>query len=377
MFISNMLASMKMMIRQRDVLMWLIFFPIILATVFYFAFGSLGQTDVFIKSEIAVANLNDGIFSSVLSEISDSEGVSRDSNLFNVSKVSEEEGRDLLAEEKIDALLIFINDYDIKLVVSGMNVNSTVVKTFLDNYLANAETFKTAEPVLLLSEISDILRTGVEIVNRQISKNNVQQNTTYFYALFGMVIFFFNIVGMEIIKLSQPKKSPEAARQNLSSTSRNKIFLWQFCGMFIWCIFIILLMIFYVGVVLGVPLGNVGLIFIACVVGTLASLGIGMALGTLPIKNQNLKDMLAVLATMLLSALTGLMGAGIKETITNNAPIINYLNPVALISDSFHSLYYYDSLGEFFLRVGILGAFAALFLGITALMTRRKKYAYI
>lgn len=372
MFINNMLASIKMMIRQRDVLMWLVFFPIILATVFYFAFGGLSQTEVFFKADIAVANLETNpVFSDVLSKMSDSGGI------FNVTVVTESEGRELVKEEKADALILVDGD-EIVLMVSGMNINSTIVKTFLDTYKSNVQTVSalgsTPEDI---EAIISTLNLEVEIINREISKNAVQQNTTYFYALFGMIIFFFNIVGMEIIKLSQPRKSPEAARQNLSPTSRKKILLTHYTGMFICCIFIVLLSIFFIGVVLGIPLGNIGFIFIACLIGTLCSIGFGMVLGLLPIKNQTIKDLVAMLLTLALSFLTGLMGAEIKEAITNNVPFLNYINPVALITDSFHSLYFYDGLGEFLLRIGLLGAYAALFMGITVFVIRRKKYAYI
>lgn len=378
MFINNTLASIKMMIRARDVLLWLLFFPIILSTVFYFAFGNLAESKTFLKADIAVVNLeSNNTFSSVLAEISNSDGTAGENDLFNVSKVQENEGRKLLAEEKIDALLLVTND-NVMLVSSGMDVNGTVVTTFLDNYLSNVKTIENnAASYEQAVIIANQLRSDVEIISKQISKNAIHQNTTYFYALFGMVCFFFSIAGMEVIKLTQPNKSNIAARQSLSPTSRKKIFFSQFTGMFICCICIILIMLFYVGLILGIPLGNIGYVFIACIVGTLAALGFGMLIGTLPIKNQTLKDVLLIVITLVLSFLTGLMGASIKEIITTKARFINYINPVALISDSFHSLYYYDGLKEFLIRIGLLGAYAVIFTVITILMVRRKKYAHI
>ena len=52
--------------------------------------------------------------------------------------------------------------------------------------------------------------------------------------------------------------------------------------------------------------------------------------------------------SLLLSFLAGMMVSNIKIIIAEKAPLINKINPVALISDGIYSLYYYQSLDRYY-----------------------------
>ena len=65
----------------------------------------------------------------------------------------------------------------------------------------------------------------------------------------------------------------------------------------------------------------------------------------------------------------------IPVLIEKYVPVINRINPAALISDCFYTLNNYDNLQRFATNLLTLSVMAVLFFGISCLVTRRKTYA--
>jgi ABC-2 type transport system permease protein len=77
------------------------------------------------------------------------------------------------------------------------------------------------------------------------------------------------------------------------------------------------------------------------------------------------------------SFLSGMMMADMKYIIAKNVPILSYINPANLVSDSFYSLYYYDNFDRFNLNITIL-VIMTVILGVASYLgLRRKTYASI
>ena len=72
--------------------------------------------------------------------------------------------------------------------------------------------------------------------------------------------------------------------------------------------------------------------------------------------------------------MAGLMIAPIKGSIEKYCPIVNKINPAALISDAIYSVDIYDEPTRFNLDMGIMIFMAAMFTGVSFLMMRRKRY---
>jgi len=94
-------------------------------------------------------------------------------------------------------------------------------------------------------------------------------------------------------------------------------------------------------------------------------------------KDEGVKTGVILAVSMTGSFLAGMMYEGMKYIVSENAPILSYLNPVNLLTDAFYSLYYYDTYRRYALNMGILGIFAAIFCTGTYLVVRRRKYASI
>ena len=108
--------------------------------------------------------------------------------------------------------------------------------------------------------------------------------------------------------------------------------------------------------------------------GSFAGLTLGVAVATLIKTNENTKIGILIAVTMLGCFLSGMMGITMKYVVDTNAPIINKVNPVSMITDGFYSLYYYDTLERYFFNIVSLLIFSIVAIAISYRGLRRQKY---
>ena len=109
-------------------------------------------------------------------------------------------------------------------------------------------------------------------------------------------------------------------------------------------------------------------------VGSLTGLSLGLLIGTIIKKNENIKIGILIGITMLGCFLSGMMGITMKYIIDKNIPLINKLNPAAIITDGFYSLYYYDTLDRYWYNIISLLIISLILILISANSLRRQKY---
>ena len=137
----------------------------------------------------------------------------------------------------------------------------------------------------------------------------------------------------------------------------------------------ILIIFLYTIFVLKVDYGNnIPLVILLLSLGSLAGLNLGIAIGTLLKANETTKTGILISITMLFSFLSGMMGITMKYVIDTNVPILNLINPAAMITDGFYSLYYYDTLNRFYFNIISLIVFSIIMLAISYQGLRREKY---
>jgi ABC-2 type transport system permease protein len=162
-FINN----LKSIIRSKETLFWTLLFPIVLATLFYFAFGNLNASDEFELIPIGIVR-NAG-FEEVLHVLShacfriDIDGAAGSGDLFHAEYLTMEEADEKLKSGDISAYLTYEND--IKMNVSDSGFDQTLIKLFLDKYKQTSSTVQSilAENPGISAEslISDIHRKRI------------------------------------------------------------------------------------------------------------------------------------------------------------------------------------------------------------------------
>lgn len=384
----NILADIKMCLRDKSVILWLVLFPIVLSTIFFLAFDGLSESaTIDSKIEIGVIGYQEnGTFEQVLSQISDSDGVVGEKDMFTVEKFSSKEEAEKALDKGDITSAVLIDNADLTFISLSSGSEQTVCNTFLNMFMSQKATIDNAikaasspaEIQTIVGEVSETFASEIEVLKqKEISSNGMDQMTNYYYALLGMVAMYFSMAGVEIIKNSQPSQSLIATRQSVAPIKRSRILIENLIAMFILGVAIMLLALFYMAVVLGIDFGNILLVILACIVGMTTGLTFGMFLAALFRGKYQTKTMIAMMVVMALSFFAGLMGSFMKSIIVENAPILNYINPVALISDCFLSLYFFESLTQFGIRIGLLCAYIGVLTIATVLLVRRKKYANI
>jgi ABC-2 type transport system permease protein len=93
--------------------------------------------------------------------------------------------------------------------------------------------------------------------------------------------------------------------------------------------------------------------------------------------SESVKIGILIGTSMLMSFLAGLMWVDVKDIIAGKAPVLSYVNPAALISDAFYSLYVFDTHRRFFINIGMLCLISAVMCMASFMLLRRERYASI
>ena len=127
--------------------------------------------------------------------------------------------------------------------------------------------------------------------------------------------------------------------------------------------------------------GREGLCLVGIAASSLLSCGIGALVGALPgrMGSDSRRGILTAL-TCLLSLFAGLYGEPTMEladTVAHVFPAATWLNPVCLIRDLFYTVYYYDTLVPFSLRLAACAGIAAVLLAVSAACMRRSAHEHL
>jgi ABC-2 type transport system permease protein len=191
-----------------------------------------------------------------------------------------------------------------------------------------------------------------------------------------MACLYGSFWGLKEVMAVQANQSTQGARISTAPTHKLKIFAVSMLAAVTVQLTIILLLLLFLIFVLGVDFGDrLSYIILTCVIGTFTGVSFGTFVSAIIKKGEGIKTGILIGGTMLMSFLAGMMYDGMKLLVSKNVPILGYLNPVKLISDSFYSLYFYTSTTHYFINQLILCGLTALFGLFTYIALRRQKYA--
>ncbi len=375
MFFHNFKYSLKILLKNRMLIFWTFAFPIILGTFFNMAFSNIENSEKFDCINIAIVEtqeFNDNeIYKKAFKELS-KDG---DNKLFNIKYVDEEKAKELLNNEEISGYLIYNGSS--KIVIKKNGVNETIFKTAVDeinqsygviNDLIQNDTSK------IYSKIQDTLKqSDSNIID--ISSNKLSYTMIEYYSLIAMSCMYGGILAMFVINQNLANMSNKGKRVSVSPTKKSILVFSGVLASYITQILGILLLFLYTIFVLKVDYGqNLGLVILLALIGSLAGLSLGTGVATLVKSNDNVKSSIILSITMVGSFLAGMMGITMKYVVDTNAPIINKINPVSMITDGLYSLYYYPTLDRYWFDITSLLVFSGLLILISAIQLRRQKY---
>lgn len=371
-------TRLKCLVRDRQTVFWTLLFPLILATFFNMAFSNLNNSETFHPINVAVINdtgyRQNGDFKSVLEEVSKG-----DDRIFNLTTVTGgQEANQLLNDGKIKGYITVGSQIGLTVNDSGLDQN--IIKSFLDSYQKTASVAKsiiTQNPASVQSGLLDDLGTEQEYT-KEVSGTNASPNNVlnYFYALIAMSCLYGGFFGMKEVSDIQANLSQRAARVNVVPVHKLKIFLINMLASLSVHFAELLVLLAYLYFGLNIDFGaKTGFVLLTTFAGSILGISLGAFVSALIPKGEGIKVAVLLAVSMIGSFLSGMMYQEMKYIVAQKAPVLSYLNPVNLLTDSFYSLYYYDTFTRYALNMSVLGIFILAFCAASYFIIRRQKYA--
>ena len=115
----------------------------------------------------------------------------------------------------------------------------------------------------------------------------------------------------------------------------------------------------------------------AVIIGSMIGVTMGMFITSIGKMGEGVKIGIMIGVSMVMSFLAGLMNADVKNAVDRNVPLLNRINPAALISDALYCLNVYDAPERYMQDIVILSVMCVLLLTGTFLIVRRERYGSI
>lgn len=363
-------------IRQKELVFWMMCFPIILGTFFNLAFGNLYEKEeIFNEIPVAVAEIKeDSVFREVMDSLSKG-----DSPLFKVQYTDMEEAEELLKNEDIKGIICV--DDELSLSVAGNGLEQSIIKSFLEQYEAQKTiiTDTAANNPEKLQNVIAALSADIDCIEtKELSGGNMDEYVQYFQNLIAMVALFGTMVGLFAATSNEANLSAIGARKCVAPTHKLKSIvanlLAAFCAQVI-CVFI---SITYIVFILKIDMGDkIPIMYLSGAAGSLLGVSLGFFIGSIGRMSEGVKVGISTSFSMFCCFLSGLMVGNMKAVINQHCPVINKINPAAVISDLFYCLAVYDDYCRYMEKMVTLLIMSAVFTAGGFLLTRRKKYASI
>lgn len=378
MFIRDFLYTIKILMRAKVSLFWTLVFPILLATFMYMAFGNIYEQDeMFSNIKVAVVTEDESAngLNYMLDALSDG-----DNALLSVTRMSESDAEKLLADEKVEGI---IYTDDVKLTVAESSVNASILETVLSEYKQYEHALKDiykdgTEPKGDMSNLVEKLSEQRSYYTEKSStegSQNVYNN--YFYAIFAMSCLFASLSSIEMMSNLQANESATGKRKNVSPQRKMTFVLAEFAALLLIHFVVEVISFIYMSCI-GVDFGDrVWEILLTLFVGCFIGLAIGVIVGAISKLAEGTKIGIVIGISMVMSILSDLCINGVKYEIQQHVPIINKLNPAALISDSFYALNVYSDHQVFTENIVIMTIEAVVLIAVGILMVRRNRYASV
>ncbi len=359
--------------RDFNVIFWPLFFPIILGTLFYFAFGNMDGED-FVTIPVAVVmeeDENNEGFAAFLEEMQAGE-----EPLIEVEEMKEEDATQALESQKVDG--IFYAGESPSLTVAAVGMKESVLQSLLESY---TEGKRTVEKIA--SEHPEGLGAAVRELSdykdmvRQVSLGGktINGNSQFFYALIAMACMYGCFIGFGSAITLQANLSPLAARRCITPTHKLKLVFSEMLASFGIHFLNVVILLLYLKYILGMEFdGEIPKMLLVILVGSMLGVSMGIFVSSAGRLGEGIKIGILLGISMVCSFLSGLMEGTMKDIIERHCPIINRINPAALISDAFYCINVYDDPARYSRNLITLVCMALALTVGAFLIIRRERY---
>lgn len=358
-------------VRDWEDMFWALAFPILLCTMMFFAFGDLNRSEELDPIPVAVVETDKNAQSESFQEFAEAADT-----ILEVSYLDEAEAIEKLEQGDLEG--IFYTGTEHTLTVTGSSLNTSILQSLLDSYNKNeAMILEIAanHPENLAKALESL--GDYQSMTQEVSVGGRTYDTalTYFFAVIATTCLYGCFIGVRCPIEMQANLSALGARRSVTPTHRLKLVIADMLAAFIVHFANVLILLIYMKFILKIDFGDqVGGMVLVCLVGSMLGVAMGMFVGSIGKLSEGIKIGIMLGVSMICSFLSGLMVYKMKDIVEQHVPIINRINPAALISDAFYCLNVYDDMSRYFRNLGLLILFGGLLLIGSFLMVRRERY---
>ncbi|MBR6393725.1 MAG: ABC transporter permease [Ruminococcus sp.] len=374
MFLHELKYELLVCLRVKEIIIWLILFPICLGAFFKMALYNVYEKDIgFSTIEVAVVeNSPNSTLHTVLDNIE-----KQDDAFLKATYTDKEEAEKLLKDKEVSGIIF--SDAELSLIVDGKGMRSTMlsdfVKTYNDRQRIIMEAIKN-DPSSAQSVIDELSKEVSTCTKISLSDGNPNYYVQYFYNLIAMVALFGSLTGLHITINNQANLSALGARKNCSPVPKSISTLASIIGSIIIQGVCMVICVTYIKFILKVDFGShLPLVYISAFISGILGISLGFFVGAIGRIKTELKTSILSSVSLLSCFFSGLMVGNMKVTVQKKLPWFNKINPAAVITDSFHCLDYYKDYDMFITKIITMLVMSAIFMLFGFLISRRKKYA--
>ena len=349
-------------VRNFNIIFWPLVFPLVLGTFFYFAFGNINENSKFKTIDVAVNEtlMQDENFKNFMNEMENEK----------YFKVVESKNQDILNTN--DNVKAYIESWD-KIYTKNSGISETIVETIMNSYSQKVSMITKIMQKNPTADIGKILNVDDHI--KDVSRKNMNPVNVFFYTLLGMTTIYGYMWGLFVSFQYEANLSTNAKRNAVSPTKKSTMLSASVLVSWIINFAITVLFIAYLKYALGVEFGDrIGAIIGLASISSFCGVAFGILIGVSNQKSLDTKIGMGIALTMLMSFLAGMMVPEMKVLIAEKLPIINKINPVAVVTDAVYSLYYYDSMARFNKDIVNLLIITVVFVVASLFFMRGKEY---
>ena len=343
MFLNILCKKLKICVNNKQNIFWTLMFPIILGTLFTIAFGGIFESYKFeqVKTAVVFDTDDEQVIENAKTFL---EGISNDGKkLLDIQYLEYDEAEALLKDgEKVNGIIRVKEDGKLTLDIVSNGVLSTIQQSIVTGYNQNVtmiEKVAKEHPENLYEVIKSVSESTSYVLPKSLGGDNKDPFISYFYNLLAMTTLFASMHSLRIGNNTQANMSKVGARANASPVRRMSFQIAGLIASFLVSLAVVeiglTVMIFVLKVEFG---GDILMIYLTSTLATLLGVSLGFFVGNLGSFSLDKKEGILVGITLLGCALSGLMYGDMKIIIAEKAPIINKINPTAVISDSYYAL---------------------------------------
>lgn len=365
-------------IRNRSIVFWPLIFPFILTTVMYFSIGQMEESD-FETVNVAVVAENAGGSEAEEAFLTWLEMMEESSDMIHIEQREEDEALDRLEKGQIDG--IFYNGETPALTVGRNGLPESILQIVLENYIEGRKTLEdvaAVSPEKLKDAVSAMEDYTDSVEQVTLGGKTTNGNVQFFYALLGMACLYGCFIGYGSAMELQAYLTPLAARRCAGPANRLHVILSETLVSFVLHFVNMMILLAYMKYVLRLEFsGSYAEMLPALFLGSMIGVTMGMFITSIGKMGEGMKVGVMVGVSMAMSFCAGLMNADIKNIIDRSAPLLNRINPAALISDALYCINVYDAPARYAQDILILGVMCVLLTAGTYLIIRRERYGSI